>query len=104
MIITICNKQFELEQINDISITATNVFIDTEEDFYNLRYTNEEQIQEAKTYLKFKKLQKEELMEAVMLLITTCNYFINSKTQCSMCPLKRQHGCIFYSVPIDWRN
>lgn len=103
MIITICNKQFDTEKIQSLSITSTNVLIDTEDNFYNLRWTHEESIQEARNYLKFQKLQKQELMDAVILIMTVCEYFINSKTQCANCPLKRKQGCIFYSIPIDWR-
>ena len=103
MKITICNKSFDTDQINDIIITPNNVLIDANDDFYKLKYSNESEIDEAKTYLKFKSLRKTDLIEAVMILITTCDYFINSKSQCELCPLKRKKGCIFHSNPIDWR-
>ena len=104
MKITICNKQFNTETIKDITITEHNVLVDAEDDFYRIRYTKEEDIVDARTYLRFKTMQKEDLMNAVMIIITTCDYFINSKSQCAFCPLKRDQGCVFNSNPIDWRN
>ena len=103
MEITICNKKFNTESIKGLSITENAVLIDAVDDFYRLRYTNENEILDAKTYLKFEKLKKEELMDAVRIIIITCDYFINSKTQCESCPLKRSQGCVFNSNPIEWR-
>ena len=104
MKITICNHQFDTENIIDLNITESSVLIDAKDDFYRLRYTQESEIIEARNYLKFKSLRKRDVMDAVMTIILICDYFINNKTQCELCPLKRNKGCIFESIPIDWRN
>lgn len=104
MRITVCDYQFDTETIKDVNITDSTVLIDAEDDYHRIRYTNESEITEIQAYLRFKELKVQELMDAVLILIITCDYFINSKTQCMMCPLKREHGCVFNSNPIDWRN
>ena len=104
MIITICDKYFDTEKIRDLTITNTSVLIDTEDDFYTLRYTDREDIQDALNYQYFKELTRGELQKAVNTIIFVCEFFINSKTQCYMCPLQKQKGCIFTTIPLDWRT
>ena len=101
---TICNQVFDTEVINNITITNSKVLIDTDEDFFELRYTYEEEIIAAKNYLKFKELTRKELLNAVNIIIMTCDYFINNKEQCVPCPLHKRNGCVFTCIPIEWRE
>lgn len=104
MLITICNQTFETNEIKTLNITDGRVFIETAEDFFNLKWKYKEEIEEAETYIKFQTLTREELIKAVELIMITCDYFVNEKTQCEPCPLKKRHGCIFGRMPIDWRE
>lgn len=103
MIIRICEREFDTQTINDITITSSEIMIDTEEEYYMLRYYSEEDIKEAKEFLKFKELTRKELLNAVNIIILTCDYFINNKEQCSACPLQKKNGCVFTNIPIEWR-
>ncbi len=104
MIITICNQQFDTETINNITITNSKVLVDTAEDFYDLRWNYEEEIIAAKNFLVFKEITKKELLNAVNLIVMTCDYFINNKDQCGSCPLQKKEGCVFTCIPIEWRK
>lgn len=104
MYITVCDKQFPIETILNIKITDSKVFIETTDDFFDLRYTSEEQLQEAKGWLKIKDITLSELREAVTLIITVCTIFINTKEQCYQCPLKKRNGCVFSTIPLNWRK
>jgi len=103
MIVNICNRPFDSKEIEDITIRNNKIFIETKEDFIEIRYTKEEEIQEARDFLNFKQLTKSDLMNAVNMIILVCDHFINKKEQCEPCPLKKKHGCIFDYTPIDWR-
>ena len=104
MIITVCGREFETSEIEYLKIHERTVFITTAEDCYEYRYTKEEDIQEAKNYLKFQKITRKELLDAVNIIMITCDFFINEKEQCIPCPLKKKEGCIFGRIPIDWRT
>jgi len=103
MILRIAGKAFNTESIVDIIISDNQVLIQTHEDFHRIRYTNEEEIIEAKNWLKFHSLTKKDLLEAIHILMITCDFFINTKEQCELCPLSKKDGCVFTSIPIDWR-
>ena len=104
MILTICNQTFDTDIIKELTVTNTSVLIGTENDFYTIRYTNKDDIQDALNYQHFKELTRKELQQAVTTIILVCEYFINSKTQCNLCPLQRAEGCVFTTIPIDWRE
>lgn len=104
MQITICNQVFDTNEIKTLTIKEGRVFVETEEDFFNLRWFNKEEIQEAENYLRFQTLTRDQLYDAVNIIMTTCDYFINTKEQCEPCPLKKKQGCIFNYTPIDWRE
>ena len=104
MWLTICNRQFNTESIRSITITERNVLIDTEEDFYNLKYKQEEDIIEAKGWLRLQNITEKDISEAVKIIMLICNDYINKKEQCNSCPLKKQTGCVFQHIPIDWRD
>ena len=104
MIITICNKEFETQEIRSIKITSSKVFIDTEEDYYELRWITYEDIKAAEDYLRFKELTRKELLDAVNIIMITCDHFLNEKEQCSLCPLQKRNGCVFTCIPLEWRN
>ena len=104
MIITICNRQFNTNEIEDIRIHEGRIFVTTTEDYFEFRYIKEEDIKEAKDYLKFQEITRHELLDAVNTIMITCDYFINEKEQCEPCPLKKREGCIFGRIPIDWRT
>ena len=104
MQITICNQLFDTNDIKDITIKDGRIFIDTDEEYYNLRWHRKEDIEEAEQYLRFKTLTRKELMDAVNIIMITCDYFINTKEQCAPCPLKKKQGCVFNYIPIDWSD
>ena len=104
MILHINNQEFDTEDIRNLTITNTSVLIETEEDFYTVRYHKREDIQEALDYQHFKELTRGELQQAVNTIILTCEFFLNSKEQCSLCPLQRFEGCVFTTIPLDWRT
>ena len=72
MIITVCNQQFDTQDIKTLDIKEGRVFIETEEDFFNIRYTNADEIEEAKNYLKFQTLTRKQLIDAVEIIMITC--------------------------------
>ena len=106
MLIEVCGKKFNTEDIRELVIReqVQKVFVDTTEDFYELRYTNENEIKEAKSYLRFNQITRTELIDAVNIIIMVCDHFINKKEQCEPCPLKKKEGCIFSYLPIEWRE
>ena len=104
MYITVCGKQIPEDTIQDITITSTKVFIDTTDDYFDLRYSQEEDIKEARDWLQAKQATLPELKQAVSLIILTCNFYINTKEQCSRCPLRRRFGCVFNTIPLNWRE
>ena len=103
MQLNICNMIFDTQDIKSIDIREGKVFVETYDDFLNLRYKEKEEIKEAEEYLKFQKLTEKDLQSAVMTIIFVCEYFLNQKEQCAPCPLKKKQGCIFQYLPIDWR-
>lgn len=103
MIITICDRKFDTEDIKSINIRENKVFVETKDDFFNFRYTDHEEIREAEDYLNFERLTEKELQKAVMTIILVCEFFLNQKEQCVPCPLKKKEGCLFNYLPIDWR-
>ena len=104
MLITICQRTFDTNDIKSLTIRDHKIFIETTEDYLNLPWRREEEIREAQDYLKFQELTRKELIEAVNLIMLTCDYFINEKDQCQPCPLRKREGCIFGRMPIDWRE
>ena len=105
MIITICGKNFNTDNIISLHINeSTNrVFIDTDDDFFNLIYRSEEDIVDARRWIKLQTLTLHDLHEAMHVIVSTCNYFINTSNQCALCPIKRSHGCFFLTIPNNWR-
>lgn len=103
MQLNICNMMFDTQDIKSIDIREGKVFVETYDDFLNLRYKDKEEIKEAEEYLKFQKITENDLQSAVMTIIFVCEYFLNQKEQCAPCPLKKKQGCIFQYLPIDWR-
>ena len=104
MKITICQQEFDTEEIRSLQITSSKVFIDTEDEYYELRWYKEEDIKAAEEYLRFKELTRKELLDAVNTIMITCDYFINEKEQCKPCPLQKRNDCVFTCIPIEWRN
>lgn len=104
MIITVCNRKFNTKDIQNIRIHEGRIFITTEEDYYEMRFTREDDIKQARDYMHFQEITRKELIDAVDLIMITCDFFINEKEQCEPCPLKKREGCIFGRIPIDWRS
>lgn len=104
MIITVCGKPIDAQNILSVIIKEHEVLIDTPEDFLRIKYSSEDEIIELKNWKRFSELTKAELIEALNLLYITCEFFINTKDQCNGCPLKRKDGCAFTSIPIDWSS
>ena len=104
MLLNICNQEIDTKDIKNITLTGTAVLIDTEEEYYSLRYTDRNEVKDAELWLKFYELTRKELMQAVNTIMITCDYFINQKEQCSECPLQKKEGCVFTHIPIEWRT
>ena len=91
MIITICGREFETSEIEYLKIHERTVFITTAEDCYEYRYTKEEDIQEAENYLKFQEITRKELLDAVNIIMITCDFFsLTKKNNVSPALLKRR--------------
>jgi len=104
MIISICNKEFDTENIYSIRIKDKEVMIDANNDFYRLPYSTEEEIREAKDWLRFKEISKEQIIDAASILMLVCDYYLNQYNQCEECPLQRNYGCLTQLAPMNWRN
>ena len=104
MFITVCNQTIDVQSILSVIIKDNEVLIDTTEDFLRIKYSSLDEITELKNWQKFSTLTRAELQEALNLLYITCEFFINMKDQCTDCPLKRKEGCVFTTIPIDWRT
>ena len=106
MLIEVCGRTFDTDNIRELVIReqVQKVFIDTTDEFYELRYSKEKDITEARNYLRFKEITRRELFDAVNLVIMVCDFFINKEEQCAPCPLKKKEGCVFTYLPIDWRE
>ncbi len=74
------------------------------EDFISARYTNEEEIKDARNWLRMQDLQEKDLQEAIALLTIVCDNYINSYNQCQECPLHKKNGCIVTTIPINWQE
>lgn len=94
---------FEFDDVLDISIKSDVVFVDTKEDFHRIHYSDESEIRDAINWLKFRNLNRDDIRQAIDLLILTCNYFVNTSTQCHGCPLFKTQ-CILTDIPINWRE
>lgn len=105
MEVHICDRKFDSNDIKNISFNHSNtkIFIDTDDDFIILSFNDESDIIEAKQWIRLQQLSLKELNEAISIIINVCNYFINTETQCSLCPIKRTRGCLFENIPINWK-
>lgn len=103
MKINVCGKTIDTDTIIDVQIKPQEVFIETTLDFYRIKYHTKEDIRELTNWKHFSELTKSELIQAIEKLIITCEFFINTKEQCAICPLHKHNGCVFTSIPNDWR-
>lgn len=105
MEITICNHRFDSREIRNITFNANNtkIFVDTNDDFFVFNYKFENEVIEAKQWIRLQTLSMKELNEAITTIMSVCNYFINTNSQCSLCPIKRNKGCLFETIPINWK-
>lgn len=103
MYINICNKLFDVQDIQNVIIKDKEILLETNDDFHRLKYNTQEEIMELNNWIKFNNLTKEDLLQALHLIIITCEFFINTKEQCKICPLKKKDGCVFTSIPLDWK-
>lgn len=106
MKLRIAGRVFDTEEITDISIrdNQKEVFITTQEDFYRVKYRSEKDIQDVLYWKKLSNITAKDIHNAVYTLIITCDYFINSKQQCSACPLFKNNYCILTTIPNNWRE
>lgn len=104
MILKICNRYFQTENIDHITITDKKVLITLSDDFVMLNYRKEEDIADARLYLKLQNITYQDIYEAVQVLAGICDVFINSKSQCSTCPLHKKFGCMLQTIPINWKG
>jgi len=106
MILRIGNKVFDTEEVSEISIRENRkeVFVSTKDDFYRFKYRTEEEIRDVIYWKKLQNITKSDVHNAIYTLIITCDYFINSKAQCTACPLYKHNYCILTTIPNNWRE
>lgn len=106
MKLRVANKVFDTEDIVEISIRENRkeVFVSTSDDFYRIKYRTDKEIEDVIYWKKLANLTNKDLHNAIYTLIITCDYFINSKTQCEGCPLHKDIGCLLMTIPNNWRD
>ena len=106
MHIRVSNRIFDSEEIIEIRLNEDikEVFVTTTEDFFRVRYRTDADIADVRLWEKLHNLTFRDINNAVYTLFIVCDYFINTKEQCSECPLKKHIKCIFSDIPINWRT
>lgn len=106
MKLRIANRIFDTEEVIEISIREQQreVFVSTKNDFYRIKYRSEKDIEDVLYWKKLADITTKDLHNALYTIIITCDYFINSKNQCTDCPLFKHNQCILMSIPNNWRD
>ena len=106
MILRIGNQVFDTEEVNEISIREKQreVFVTTDDNFYRIKYRSENEIADVIYWKKLSEITTKDLHNALYILIVTCDYFINSKFQCTECPLHINNECVITTIPNNWRK
>ena len=78
--------------------------IDTTEDFFIIPYKKESDIRDAILWKRLQELTLKDLQDAIEIIISVCDSFINSKSQCTDCPLHNNKGCMLQKIPMDWKG
>ena len=102
----IAGQDFDSEEIRELSIREQQreVFVTTQDDFFRIKYRSKNEIEDAYYWKELSNITFHDLNKAVFLIITVCDYFINSKEQCTNCPLRKKYTkCIFSTIPNNWR-
>lgn len=102
MELRINNQIFQSEEIRALRIMPKEVLIDGKDDFYRIQYRTPEEIHDAILYLRLQDLTFNDLYDAVKTIVTVCDVYINSKTQCDDCPLHKSYGCMLQTIPNNW--
>ena len=105
MKLNIAGRIFDSEEINELTIRESQkeVFVSTNDDFFRIKYRSKDEIADVYFFKEIDKITTKDVNQAIYLLATVCEVFINSKEQCNNCPLKKNTNCIFLSIPNDWR-
>ena len=106
MKLNIAGRIFDTEEVTEISIRESQreVFVTTEDDFYRIRYRSEKDIADVIYWKKLSDITTKDLHNAIYIIMVTCDYFINSKTQCIGCPLFKHNQCSLMTIPNNWRE
>lgn len=106
MKLNISGRIFDTEEIRELSIRENQreVFVTTYNDFYRIKYRSQKDIQDVIYYQKLSELTTKDIHNAMYVLIMTCEFFINSKEQCKLCPLNKNTYCILQTIPNNWRD
>ena len=105
MKLNIAGKYFDSEDVTDLAIREERkeVLVSTHDDFFRIKYSSKDEIADVYFFKEIDKITTKDVNQAIYLLATVCEVFINSKEQCNNCPLKKNTNCIFLSIPNDWR-
>ena len=106
MKLRVVNRVFDTNEISEITIREKQreVFVTTDNDFYRIKYRSDKEIADVIYWKKLSEITTKDLHNALYILIVTCDFFINSKTQCTGCPLFINNQCILTTIPNNWRE
>lgn len=105
MKLNIAGRVFDSEDIYELTIRENQkeVFVTTEDDFFRIKYRSKRDIEDVIYWKKLSDITTQDLHNAIYILIITCEFFINSKTQCLECPLYKNNQCSLLTIPNNWR-
>lgn len=106
MKLRISGRVFDTDEVREISIREQQreVFVTTNDDFYRIRYRSKKDIEDVIYWKKLSNITTKDIHNAIYILIITCDYFINSKSQCKECPLFKHEKCLLTTIPNNWRE
>lgn len=106
MKLRISGRIFDTEEIHELSIRESQreVFVSTKDDFYRIKYRSEKDIEDVIYWKKLSEITTKDLHNALYIIMLTCEFFINSKDQCTNCPLFKHNQCSLITIPYNWRE
>lgn len=106
MKLRIAGRIFDTDEVHEISIRESQreVFVTTDDDFYRIKYRSEKDIEDVIFWKKLSNITTKDLHNAIYIILMTCDYFINSKYQCTECPLYKHGQCMLMTIPNNWRD
>lgn len=106
MKLRISGRVFDTEEITELIVKEDRreIFVSTKDDFYRIKYRSEKDIEDVIYWKKLSDITTKDIHNAIYILLITCDYFINSKSQCLECPLFKNNQCLLTTIPNNWRE